>query len=123
MYSTLKIYEYSIIFCKDLVKPTLNTYYITNLSSNLCATSSANSSILVGIPIINLNISPNGNPVCDGASVTLTASHNGISSSNAPASYRWERSINGGSTWSVITGAISPIYTMTSVTKIGRAHV
>jgi hypothetical protein len=95
------------------VKPTVNTVYSVSYSTATCQSAVTTVPVNVTNPVVGLAVSPTTRAVCLGGSTTFTAS----TTSGGPITYQWERSTDGGLTWSAITGATTTTLTVSGVTQ------
>jgi len=96
------------------VKPTVNTNYSVSFTTPTpCQSAIATIPVNVTNPVVGLVVAPATRAVCLGGSTTFNASV----TSGGPITYQWERSIDGGLTYSAITGATSATLTISGVTQ------
>jgi subtilisin-like proprotein convertase family protein len=96
------------------VKPAVNTNYSVSFSTPTpCQSAVATVPVSVTNPVVGLALSPATRAVCLGGSTTFTAAV----TSGGPITYQWERSIDGGLTWSAVSGATSTTLTISGVTQ------
>jgi subtilisin-like proprotein convertase family protein len=96
------------------VKPAVNTNYSVSFSTPTpCQSAVTTVPVSVTNPVVGLAVSPATRAVCLGGSTTFTAAV----TSGGPITYQWERSIDGGLTWSAVSGATSTTLTISGVTQ------
>ena len=96
------------------VKPTVNTNYSVSFSTPTpCQSAVTTVPVSVSNPVTGLAVAPATRAVCLGGSTTFSATI----TSGSPVTYQWERSIDGGLTYSAITGATSTTLTVSGVTQ------
>jgi subtilisin-like proprotein convertase family protein len=96
------------------VRPAVNTNYSVSFSTPTpCQSAVATVPVSVTNPVVGLALSPATRAVCLGGSTTFTAAV----TSGGPITYQWERSIDGGLTWSAVSGATSTTLTISGVTQ------
>lgn len=96
------------------VKPTVNTNYSVSFATPTpCQSAVTTVPVSVSNPVTGLAVSPATRAVCLGGSTTFTAAITG----GSPVTYQWERSIDGGLTYSAINGATSTTLTVSGVTQ------
>ncbi len=96
------------------VRPTVNTVYSVSYSTPTpCQSAVTNVPVNVTNPVTGLAVSPATRAVCLGGSTTFTASVTG----GGPITYQWERSTDGGLTYSAISGATGTTLTVSGVTQ------
>ena len=96
------------------VKPAVNTNYSVSFSTPTpCQSAVTTVPVSVTNPVVGLALSPATRAVCLGGSTTFTAAV----TSGGPITYQWERSIDGGLTWSAVSGATSTTLTISGVTQ------
>ena len=96
------------------VKPTVNTNYSVSFSTPTpCQSAVTTVPVSVSNPVTGLAVAPATRAVCLGGSTTFSATITG----GSPVTYQWERSIDGGLTYSAITGATSTTLTVSGVTQ------
>jgi subtilisin-like proprotein convertase family protein len=84
------------------VRPSVNTTYsVVYSTSTPCTSGPTNIPVSVSNPVTNV-VSPSNATVCINSNVAFTASASGN-----PLTYQWQESINGGTTWTNISGATS----------------
>ncbi|NJN34383.1 MAG: hypothetical protein HC817_09165 [Saprospiraceae bacterium] len=82
--------------------------YVYSLTANSCTNTQSVTVVVNPTPTITTN--PTNTTRCPAANATFTAAATG-----ATLSYQWQVSVNGGSTWSNISGEMSPTLTLSSV--------
>ncbi|MFN4893213.1 MAG: GEVED domain-containing protein [Bacteroidota bacterium] len=96
------------------VRPAVNTNYSVSFSTPTpCQSAVTTIPVSVTNPVGGLALSPSTRAVCLGGSTTFTAAV----TSGGPITYQWERSIDGGLTWSAVSGATSTTLTISGVTQ------
>ena len=96
------------------VKPTVNTNYSVSFSTPTpCQSAVTTVPVSVSNPVTGLAVAPATRAVCLGGSTTFSATITG----GSPVTYQWERSTDGGLTYSAITGATSTTLTVSGVTQ------
>jgi subtilisin-like proprotein convertase family protein len=96
------------------VKPTVNTSYSVSFTTPTpCQSAVTTIPVNVTNPVVGLAVAPATRAVCLGGSTTFNATV----TSGGPITYQWERSIDGGLTYSAITGATSATLTISGVTQ------
>lgn len=98
------------------VKPTatgVNNYTVNFTTLTPCTSATTTVPVTVHSPVTGIAVSPSTFSVCLGSSRTLTASTTG----GTPVNYQWQVSVDGGVTYSNISGATSSTYTVASVTS------
>ena len=96
------------------VRPAVNTNYSVSFSTPTpCQSAVTTVPVSVTNPVVGLAVSPATRAVCLGGSTTFTAAV----TSGGPITYQWERSIDGGLTWSAVSGATSTTLTISGVTQ------
>jgi subtilisin-like proprotein convertase family protein len=96
------------------VKPTVNTNYSVSFSTPTpCQSAVTTVPVNVTNPVVGLAVSPATRAVCLGGSTTFTAS----TTSGGPITYQWERSTDGGLTYSALSGATGTTLTISGVTQ------
>ncbi len=85
--------------------PGVITYYVTQTNSYGCTSSVASLQVTITSAISNNNIASD-QTVCSGTSASLiTQSGAPLSGGNSTYSYMWQQSVDGGISWTTITGA------------------
>ena len=96
------------------VKPAVNTNYSVSFSTPTpCQSAVTTVPVNVTNPVVGLAVSPATRAVCLGGSTTFSAAV----TSGGPITYQWERSIDGGLTWSAVSGATGTTLTISGVTQ------
>ena len=96
------------------VKPAVNTNYSVSFSTPTpCQSAVTTVPVSVSNPVTGLAVAPATRAVCLGGSTTFSATITG----GSPVTYQWERSTDGGLTYSAITGATSTTLTVSGVTQ------
>jgi PKD repeat protein len=85
------------------------TYYVTQGNSFNCESDTAKIIVTVNPKIAN-NIIGIDQTICNGSNVQPLASQSTITGGSGTYQYQWQRSTDGGLTWTNITGATSPTY-------------
>jgi hypothetical protein len=96
---------------------TVTVTSVTNASSCTATVSSGNTANITISAGPTVSISGAGE-VCVGGSVTLTANPSG--GSGSPLSYQWERSANGGGSWSTVQNTASATYATSTSLGVGN---
>ena len=98
------------------VKPTatgVNNYTVNFTTTTPCTSATTTVPVTVHSPVTGIAVSPSAFSVCLGSSRTLTASTTG----GTPVNYQWQVSVDGGVTYSNISGATGSSYTVSNVTS------
>lgn len=98
------------------VKPTatgVNNYNVSFTTSTPCTSATTVVPITVHSPVTGITSSPATRSVCLGGSTTFTASTTG----GTPVNYQWQLSLDGGVTYTNISGATSATLTVSNVTS------
>ncbi|WP_316803142.1 gliding motility-associated C-terminal domain-containing protein [Pedobacter nototheniae] len=102
------------------------SFYVTQTNGN-CESDYAEIVVTVQAAVVAGNIATN-QTICNGSSsaaLTSTTSGSG-GTTGATTSYRWEKSTDGGTTWSAISGAIATTYApgaLTATTQFRRVYI
>ena len=98
------------------VRPTVNSVYCVTYSTATPSCTSGPTCIPINVtnPIVGLAVSPATRAVCLGQGTTFTAT----TTSGGPLTYVWQVSIDGGITYTNITGATSQTLTLTNVVQL-----
>ena len=97
------------------VKPTatgVNNYTVSFTTLTPCTSATATVPVTVHSPVTGITSSPATRSVCLGGSTTFTASTTG----GTPVNYQWQLSVDGGVTYTNISGATSATLAVNNVT-------
>ncbi|MBI3138422.1 MAG: T9SS type A sorting domain-containing protein, partial [Sphingobacteriales bacterium] len=97
------------VYVKPAATADYSVYFTT---TNPCTSATTTVPVTVNTPVAGLAVSPATRSVCLGGSTTFSASVTG----GSPVTYQWQRSTDGGTNWSNISGATSATLTVSNVT-------
>lgn len=90
---------------------TTSNYTVYYTTSTPCTSAITTVPVSVVTPITGI-VNPTNKSVCVGGSTSFT-----VSASGGPIAYQWERSTDGGVTWTTISGATTATLNLTNVTQ------
>jgi len=98
------------VYVKPLVSG-LNNYTVNFTTLTPCTSATTTVPVNVSTPISN-RVGPSNKSVCVGGTTSFS-----VSASGGPITYRWQRSVDGGVTWTNVSGATSATLTLSDVAQ------